>query len=110
MASLSLNDDGGSVRLRVGETVAIRLPENASTGYRWSLGDHDGDVVKLVSSEPVYPSGAVGSGGEMVFTFEATHPGKTPIRLVEGRAWEKGSEAKRFEVEIIVDDRAGTAG
>jgi inhibitor of cysteine peptidase len=34
MLSFSENDDGRTAEVRVGETVEVTLPENASTGYR----------------------------------------------------------------------------
>ncbi|MEA3038298.1 MAG: inhibitor of cysteine peptidase [Sphingomonadales bacterium] len=103
MASLTFLDNGRSVRVRVGETVTVRLPENASTGYRWSLGEQEGKAVELESTEPDYRAGAVGSGGEILFTLKARQKGKARIRLVEARSWEKGSEAKSFQVEIVVE-------
>ncbi|MEA3032286.1 MAG: inhibitor of cysteine peptidase [Sphingomonadales bacterium] len=103
MASLSLLDNGRSVRVRIGETISIRLPENASTGYRWSLADRGGEAVELESTEPDYRPGAVGSGGEILFTLKAKQKGEARVRLVEARSWEKGSESKSFEVEIVVE-------
>ena len=30
-------DNGTTVEVHVGETLVLRLPENATTGYRWAI-------------------------------------------------------------------------
>jgi inhibitor of cysteine peptidase len=103
MESLSLNDDGRTIELRVGETARIRLPENATTGYRWAPESYDAELVELSPPEPDYPSKAVGSGGEVLFTVKARKPGETELVLKNWREWEgDASVTGRFRLRIVV--------
>ena len=47
---VSLADDGRAVTVAAGQQVVVRLPENATTGYRW---DRAGGSVEVVADE--YP-------------------------------------------------------
>lgn len=103
MASLSPDDNGKSVDLRVGETLTVRLPENASTGYRWAPDQVDEDLLDLAAADPDYPSAAVGSGGEVTFTVRAKRAGTADLAFKNWRHWEGDpSVVERFRVRIEV--------
>lgn len=103
MRTLSRSDDGGSIELSVGETLDVRLPENATTGYRWTVGQCDGDVLRLDESSASYPSAEAGSAGVAQFAFRAMQPGVTELVLEERRSWEVGRPAARsFTVRVLV--------
>ena len=101
MQSLTEADNGRTVALRVGETVRVTLPENATTGYRWAVDRLEGDVVEAVGSEPHYSAGAVGAGGEVTFTFKATKAGPGALTLKHWRHFEgDASVTKRFHLRF----------
>lgn len=103
MASLSQDDDGKSVVIRVGETMSIRLPENATTGYRWAPEKLDESLLELCSADPDYPPGAVGSGGDVTFTLRGKESGTTELVLKNWRHWEgDASITGRFRLHIKV--------
>ncbi len=103
MALLSLDDDGGSVEIRVGEELTIRLPENATTGYRWAPDRTDEALLELGPSEPDYPDSAPGRGGEVVFRLRAKRAGATEIALKYWRDWEgDASIERRFRIRIEI--------
>jgi inhibitor of cysteine peptidase len=103
MTSLSLGDDGGRIEIRVGETLSVRLPENATTGYRWEADEIDPQVLALLPDEPGYRDSALGSGGEVTFRARAVAPGETDFALVNRRPWEEESSAiGRFRVSVTV--------
>src|SRR5260370_34132850 len=81
MQSLAEADNGRTVDLRVGETFRVRLPENATTGYRWTIDRLDDEVVEAVGSEPDYAAGSLGSGGAVTVTFRGKKSGTVEIRL-----------------------------
>src|SRR5262249_55525939 len=78
MLQLSEADNDRTVDVHVGDTIRLTLPENATTGYRWAIDRRD-DVVEVVSEEPRYPSNAIGSGGEAVFTVRAKKYGSGEV-------------------------------
>ncbi len=99
---VSQSDDGRLIETGVGETIAIRLPENASTGFRWAVDRCDGDVLALVAEQPDY-AGKTGSAGHVTFSFRAARPGKGEIALKNWRSWEgEKSIGSRFRIEVDV--------
>ena len=96
-------DNGTIVELHVGDEVVLRLPENATTGYRWALEAADANLVDLKEGEYLPVSGATGSGGEAQWTVRAKTAGTAQIRLKRWRQWEgEGSVRGRFEVTLRI--------
>ena len=93
--------DSGRVTSRVGDTVVVRLPENAATGYVWSVASlGDGLLLEEDSGSPV---GGLSGGapGEHVVRVQAEEPGTWHIDLQLARGWEAGpAEEKRITVEV----------
>jgi inhibitor of cysteine peptidase len=86
---------------RVGESVFVRLPENASTGYVWSMVSL-GDGLELVEDRvhPALPASseagpAPGAANERVFHLRPTAPGSWPVELRLARSWESTSQQER---------------
>jgi inhibitor of cysteine peptidase len=103
MLSLVETDNGRTVDVHPGDVVQVTLPENATTGYRWAIDRHDEDVIEAVGSEPRYRSEAVGSGGEVAFTFRAKKAGTGEIALKHWRHFEGDrSVIARFRVRLNV--------
>jgi inhibitor of cysteine peptidase len=103
MLLLSETDNGRTVDIRVGEAVRVTLAENASTGYRWAIDRYDTELVEALEPEPRYPSGAVGSGGEVAFTFKGKKIGAGDIELKHWRHWEGDkSIIGRFRLRLQV--------
>ena len=103
MVFLVETDNDRTVDIRLGETVRVSLPENATTGYRWAIDLCDKDIVELVANEPRYTASAVGSGGEVAFTFGAKKVGVAAIVLKHWRSWEgDASVIARFRVRLRV--------
>ena len=101
MRSLTEADNDKTVDLRVGETVRVSLPENATTGYRWAVDRLDEEVIEAVGSEPNYPGDAVGSGGHVAFTFKAKKAGSGEIALKYWRHFEGDKSIKnRFRLRL----------
>jgi inhibitor of cysteine peptidase len=101
MQSLTEADNDRTIGLRVGETVRVSLPENATTGYRWAIDRLDEEVIEAVGSEPNYPGDAVGSGGHVAFTFKAKKAGTGEIALKYWRHFEGDKSIKnRFRLRL----------
>jgi inhibitor of cysteine peptidase len=103
MQSLTEADNERTVDLRVGESVRLTLPENATTGYRWAIDRLDRDVVEEAGSEPHPSRGAIGSGGNVTFDFTAKKAGSGEVALKYWRHFEgDGSVVKRFSFRLNV--------
>ena len=101
MQSLTEADNERTVDLRVGQSVRLTLPENATTGYRWAIDRLDRDVVEEAGSEAHPSGGAIGSAGNVTFDFKAKKAGSGEVALKYWRHFEgDGSIAKRFSVRI----------
>jgi inhibitor of cysteine peptidase len=101
MQSLTEADNERTVDLRVGESVRLTLPENATTGYRWTVDHFDRGVVEPAGSEPHYAGGAVGSAGNVTFDFTAKKAGSGEVALKYWRHFEgDGSIVRRFSFRI----------
>ena len=103
MASvLSVADNGKTIDLRVGHSVLLRLPENPSTGYGWTL-DADPRLVEISEKRHVHSAETVGSGGESQWSIKAVAPGTTTLRIKHWREWEgEGSVTERYEVGLVI--------
>ncbi len=103
MKTITLQDNGSALALQVGDSFQIQLPEKATTGYRWELADWDEAVVRKTRDQFSPPATAQpGAGGEHVWEFVATSPGKTTLRLDSRRSWEAGSPAQTFSLRVQV--------
>jgi len=101
--TLTEADNGKTVTVRVGETVAVTLQENASTGYRWAIDGAGPALVTVHGPDASYPSGAVGSGGLVRWAFEAKAPGATNVALKRWRPWEgDASVVQRFGFPLSI--------
>src|SRR5581483_7057383 len=51
MVTAEESASGQSMTLPVGETLELRLPENPTTGYRWSVVENGADVLTPVEEQ-----------------------------------------------------------
>jgi len=104
--SVKLTDEdlGRTVELGIGETLEVVLSGNPTTGYVWDVASLDRDILKQVGEIEFKPDReARGSGGKMIMRFTAQAAGKTSLRLIYRRPFEKEKPpAKVFEVTVSV--------
>ena len=111
--SISENENGSVATLAPGETLAISLRENPTTGFRWHfVCEPDAAICQLTddkfaSGDAIGATGrmgAMGAGGVRVWTFRALAAGETRIEFIERRAWETEppNHARRFFVTVKV--------
>ena|SRR5436853_723550 len=106
---LTEEHDNKRVTLAEGQLLIIELPSNRTTGFTWDLAESDETILQQ-QGDPQYKfdfegeEPTVGAGGAQVFTFVAKAPGKTRLKLIYHRPWEKGvASAKTFSVRIVVE-------
>jgi inhibitor of cysteine peptidase len=101
--TLTESDGGRVLQATVGTRITIVLPENPTTGYRWSQPDIAGPGLQLVEHTfrppAVGPSGA-GSQRRIVLLCAAQGDGVLSSQLV--RSWQAGTPLRRFSVTITV--------
>jgi len=99
-------DHGKTVDLKKGDALTIRLPENPTTGYRWSLDEHDASALEPTAGPGFESSGsAVGAGGGRTLSFLAKTPGEYSLALNLRRPWEKQvPPGKTFAVNVRIHD------
>ena len=100
--------DGDSIRKKPGEAFTVALESNPTTGYGWTLdGKEDGTVVRKVGDEYIgnaHPPGMVGVGGTERWKFQAEKKGKTALRFIYRRPWEKDvAPARERTIQVLVE-------
>jgi inhibitor of cysteine peptidase len=100
---LTAADNGRTVELRVGDELALRLPENATTGYRWAIDAAEANLVDIKEGQYVSTSENMGGGGEAQWSMKAKAPGATSIKLKRWRQWEGDSSVvERYEITLRI--------
>jgi inhibitor of cysteine peptidase len=99
--------DGRKIELHVGETLIVKLPENASTGYRWIIPPQSARKLEKILREedqPVPgPGNLIGRPGLRNFYFHALKPGKAQLELYYQRLWETAKPpARKFRLHIRI--------
>ncbi len=111
---MTRDDNGKTLKVKVGDVIRVKLKSNRTTGYSWALtGKTDAKVLKSGEVEykvDEHPAGMVGVGGNDFCSFTALAPGKTDISLGYARPWEKDKEpAQAFKLTVEVEDDAKAA-
>ena len=97
-------NDNQTVTMAKGDSIAIQLAENPSTGYRWIVNSTDGLTVKdLGYDQREAAPGMVGVGGNHTFQITATGEGNQTFSGVYQRAWEPASASdKTYTLNIVI--------
>ncbi|HEX9046272.1 MAG TPA: protease inhibitor I42 family protein [Verrucomicrobiae bacterium] len=104
-------DNGRDVQVAVGHVLVVKLPGNATTGYRWTASKTATESILQQLGDSTYapdmaPPGMVGVGGTETFQFEARKAGQETLRLEYVRSWEKGvPPARTFAVNVTVTEK-----
>ncbi len=100
---LGAGDNGRKIELNKGQILAIALESNPTTGYKWEATEFDEHILRQVGDQFQPESSAAGAGGVQTLSFEAVNSGKTSLKLIYHRPWEKNVEPlKTFSIEVIV--------
>lgn len=102
---LGPSDRDKLITVHVGDGILLRLPENPSTGYRWS-GELP-DFLRVTRDENEQHGTAPGAGGFRTMELVAVAPGRATLDLACGQAWEPTAPpTDRFSVTIEVLESA----
>ncbi len=106
-AGLTEVDNGRTIEVSKGASLAITLPSNPSTGYAWTVAAVDSSILQQ-QGDKVYVQGntdpnIVGAGGTESFTFKGLATGQSTLQLVYSRVWEtEVAPLQTFEITIVV--------
>ena len=96
-------DQGASHAVAVGQSVTIRLGENPTTGYRWTLDADPASAVESLGSEYTSGGTAPGAAGTREFQLRAKAPGTVHLHLKLSRSWQGGGspvESREFTLQV----------
>ena len=106
--NLTENDSGRTLHLERGDKFTVTLQSNPTTGYQWKFGTppYDDTVMILHGDNYIPPQGELcGAPRKRSLTFLAQKSGRTGLRLIYVRPWEKDQEpANEFNLMVIVKD------
>ncbi len=88
---------------KTGDNFTIRLDENPTTGFEWSIEISDGLVVLSDEYIPPQDEGLVGAGNVHVWEIQAVETGTQQVNGIYKRSWENitGDELK-YELTVNV--------
>lgn len=107
MAEFTLTDaqNGGHLKMRVGDTIVLHLSETSAAGYRWVVTGLDQTLIALMSQRYQTTGANVGGAGTGVWTLTAKQTGTTQLELRKSRPWEKDNSAsERFSVGVDITE------
>jgi inhibitor of cysteine peptidase len=101
---LTAADHGATRTATTGDTIAVRLAESPTSGYRWSVERLDGAVLAPAGDEfDADADGRLGGGGRRTLRFTVVGTGRGELALRRSRSWEgEASVAERFGATIDV--------
>jgi predicted secreted protein len=103
--TVTKEQDGREIALKVGNILQIELPGRGGTGYLWSVEADGAPYLKLISQatqkvgEP-----RPGSPSMQVWRFRAEKPGATEIKMAYYRPWEGvGTAVDHFRIKLRLE-------
>jgi predicted secreted protein len=98
-------ENGKTLLLHVGDTVALRLSEKSTAGYQWTLEQIAADKVTYTKLHESVTPHLLGSEHICIFQFTARATGTTHIQLKHWRAW-TGNSSIIARYAVIFDIRS----
>jgi inhibitor of cysteine peptidase len=96
--------------LQVGGDLALTLPENPSTGYKWSLEIVPAGLLQVTRDEYVAPAQPIpGAGGTHYFTLHAVQAGAGAVIIQYGRGWQGGEQDAPLYLALLVTGAGASA-
>jgi len=98
-------DKGGTVAIKMGDTLEVRLNANPSTGYMWYLLKQSTALLKLSGqSQTEATQPGVGRPIYQIFKFQATGSGSGVLLLHYVRSWEKPSaDDQQYNLKVTIE-------
>jgi predicted secreted protein len=100
----AFSDPATPVTVTKGQTFALTLRSNPTTGYIWQLAKSPEDgVIQFIDNQYRGDKTVlVGAGGREIWTFKAVGTGETTIGLKYVRPWEKNTASAKIALFKII--------
>lgn len=85
--SVTAEDSGRPVAVRVGQNLMVKLPDLGGAGFSWQVAANDRTILEPGEPRSETPPGA--SGGTRIFPFKALKPGRLELMFTSRRPWER---------------------
>lgn len=104
MLALTEADADKTFDLATGDSVEIRLPENATAGYRWTIEAIDNSICDVTADERQAPAKVVpGAPGSHFWRLKALRAGDCRIAIAYRRSWAADAPpAREFKLRLRV--------
>ncbi|MGA9348903.1 MAG: C1 family peptidase [Anaerolineae bacterium] len=104
-------NNGGLAELGADQVLVITLESNPSTGYLWEVAEISKNVLYQVgTTELQQTSPLLGAPGKQILRFRPVGAGRSTLKLVYHRPWEKGVEpAREFSIQVAGQPATGPA-
>ena len=102
---LGYTDRDKTIITKVGDTLVITVPENATTGFQWNLASYTKDILSLETTDPTSASSEpLGAGGRKVtfrFTAKSIGQGEIILKLSRGKGNIESNFKFRLNIKIL---------
>jgi len=104
---LTAADNGTEVGVKNGQTLAVVLDLNPTTGYEWEVAEAPDVQVLQQAGEIDYesypnPKDMVGVCGVQTIRYNVVGAGRTALKMVYCRSWEKDdAPAEIFVIDVV---------
>lgn len=97
------NANGTTIETEKDESLHIRLSENRTAGYKWTVRSDGSPVCQLLNEHFVPATGGLGTKGVHHWQFQCVRDGLARIEFEYARSWEKAAKPIRvFSIDINV--------
>ncbi|MBN2557183.1 MAG: protease inhibitor I42 family protein [Clostridia bacterium] len=88
--------------IKPGQLIDIKLEENPSTGYSWSVSISNNDVVEVARDYFAEGLPIIGGGGEHIWKIKGLEKGVATLTFSYSRSWEENRtiEEKTFTIRV----------
>lgn len=103
MKQIDENANGATIEAERNEILHIRLSENRTAGYKWTIRLDGSPVCKPLDEHFVPPRAGLGTKGIHHWQFQCVCDGAASIEFEYARPWEKAAKPVRvFSIDVRV--------
>lgn len=95
------------LKLHQGQSLLVTLPSNPTTGYRWTIEQNAGQVLRSLGAEAYQADEdgqLIGNGGQSIWRYRAEHVGQDRLRMSYQRPWET-EQAPLEQIDCLIEVR-----
>jgi inhibitor of cysteine peptidase len=101
---LDQKNNGERITVALTQEIYVSLNANPGSGYTWETAELDTAIIRRLPKKSIQPDNPLpGSQGKQTFCFKAASEGKTGLKLIYHRPWEKNiAPIDTFYVQVRV--------